>query len=72
MLKGNTHGIVGAKGFVAIRTFSGARGCSFLNALFAEDVAAGFDDGVFEILVADCANGHDLVDVLVSGWDENE
>ena len=71
-LKGDTHGIIGAKGFVAIRTFPGARGRSLLDALFAEDVAAGFDDGVFEIFVADCADGHDLVDELVNGWDENE
>ena len=36
-------------------------------------MAAGFDDGVFEIFVADCADGHDLVDELVvNRWDGNE
>ena len=64
-LKGDTHGIISAEGLVAIRTLPGARGCSFLDAFFAEDVAAGFDDGVFEIFVADGADGHDLVDELV-------
>lgn len=71
-LKGDTHRIIGAKGLVAIRTLPGARGCSFLHAFFAEDVAAGFDHGVFEIFVADCANGHNLVDESVNSWDENE
>ena len=70
--KGDTHGIIGAKGLVAIRTLPGARGCSLLDALFAEDVAAGLDDGVFEIFVADSADGHDLVDELVNGSDEHE
>lgn len=71
-LKGDTHGIIGAKGLVAVRTFPGARGCSLFDALFAEDVAAGFNDGVFEVFVADGADGHNLVDELVYEWDENE
>ena len=71
-LKRDTHGIIGAKGLVAIRTFPGARGCSLLDALFAEDVATSLDDSVFKILVADCANGHDLVDELVNDSDRNE
>jgi len=49
--------IVNAKRLVAIRTLPRPRRHSFLDAVFAEDMAAGFEGGVFEFDPADCADG---------------
>lgn len=56
-LKRHVQMIVNAKRLVAIRTLPRPRRHSFLDAVFAEDMAAGFEGGVFEFDPADCADG---------------
>ena len=47
--------IVASKRFAAIGTLSRSRGQPFLHAVIAKSVAAGFDDGVFEVPFTDVA-----------------
>lgn len=56
-LEGDFHDVARAEGFAAVGAFPRAGGCALLDALFAEDVAAGFDGGCFEVDAADVADG---------------
>lgn len=60
-LECNAHGIVGAEGFVTVRAFARAGDGALFNALFAEDMTAGFDDCIFEVDAADSADSERLV-----------
>jgi len=53
--------IVGTKCLEAVRTLAGARLDALGHAFLAQDMAAGFDHGVFEVLVARAA----ICDALV-------
>jgi len=58
--EGDPHDVPSAEAAVAVWAFARAGGGALLDAFFAEDVAAGFDGGVFEVDAADGADGEGL------------
>jgi hypothetical protein len=54
------HVVVIAKRAIAIRAFAGPRSEPFFDAVFAENMTASLDRGVFEIPAAYCAKGKSL------------
>jgi len=67
-----THRVVDAESPAAIGAFAGAVDESVLDAAVAENVAARFDQRVFEVVLADLALEHSLCRELAFMWDRNE
>ena len=66
-LKGDAHGIVLAKRLRTKWTFPGAALYALFDAFFAENVATGFDNGVFQVFLADLAIRYNLLCFLSAG-----
>lgn len=68
-LEVHTHSVVGAKGLAAVWALARTVDKSILDAAAAEDVAARFDECVFETIFADLALEHRLQVQLASMWE---